>query len=66
YSFSEKPEKIGEGGFGVIHKVYLEDIKQIVALKTLDHDDEEAFIREVKCTTKVNHDNLIKFFGITH
>ncbi|KAF0515127.1 serine/threonine protein kinase [Gigaspora margarita] len=44
YSFSEKPEKIGERGFGVIHKAYLKDMKQFVALKTLDHDDEEAFI----------------------
>ncbi|KAF0561748.1 kinase-like protein [Gigaspora margarita] len=66
YSFSEKPKKIGEGGFGVIHKAYLEEMKQIVALKTLDHDDEEAFIREVKYTSKVNHDNIIKFFGIIH
>ncbi|KAF0528702.1 kinase-like protein [Gigaspora margarita] len=64
YSFSEK-EKIGKGGFGEIHKVYLEDIKQNVALKSLNRNDDEGFIREVKCTTKVNHDNIIKFFGIT-
>ncbi|RIB24414.1 kinase-like domain-containing protein [Gigaspora rosea] len=57
-------EKIGEGGYGIIHKVYLEDIKKIVALKTLEHDDEEAFIREVKCTTKANHDNIIKFLEL--
>ncbi|KAF0508853.1 kinase-like protein [Gigaspora margarita] len=65
YSFSEKPEKIGEGGFGGIHKAYLEDMKQIVALKTLDHDDEEAFNREVKYTTKVKHASIIRFIGIT-
>ncbi|CAG8846136.1 28966_t:CDS:2, partial [Gigaspora margarita] len=43
HSFSEKPEKIGKGGFGVIDKVCLEDIKQNVALKSLNHDDEEFY-----------------------
>ncbi|CAG8751738.1 13101_t:CDS:2, partial [Cetraspora pellucida] len=60
--------RIGKGGFGIVYKAYSKDKKQTVALKTLDYDHEHSFdnfIREVKYTTKVNHDNIIQFFGIT-
>ncbi|CAG8477378.1 6049_t:CDS:2 [Scutellospora calospora] len=68
YTSFEDKKKIGKGGFGVIYKAYLKDINQTVALKTLDHDDENSlndFIKEVKCITKVEHDNVIRFIGIT-
>ncbi|RIB28356.1 hypothetical protein C2G38_2028600 [Gigaspora rosea] len=50
YTSFENKEEIGKGGFGVIYKAYSKDVKQIVALKTLDHNDEHSlddFIREV-------------------
>ncbi|KAF0508855.1 kinase-like protein [Gigaspora margarita] len=53
--------------FGVVHRAYLKDIKQNVALKSLDYDNEHSFdniAREVKCTTKVNHGKIIQFFGL--
>ncbi|CAG8821868.1 6306_t:CDS:1, partial [Racocetra persica] len=46
YASFDNPAKISEGGFGVIYKAYFKDIKQIVVLKALDHDDEDDFIRE--------------------
>ncbi|CAG8559291.1 5631_t:CDS:2 [Dentiscutata heterogama] len=68
YTSFENKTKIGKGGFGVVYKAYLKDIKQTVALKSLDYDNEHSFnnfVREVKYTAKVNHDNIIQFFGIT-
>ncbi|RIB28352.1 kinase-like domain-containing protein [Gigaspora rosea] len=68
YTSFENMAEIGKGGFGVIYSAYSKDVNQIVAMKTLDHNDENSlddFIREVKSITKVNHDNIIQFFGIT-
>ncbi|KAF0489277.1 hypothetical protein F8M41_022107 [Gigaspora margarita] len=44
--------------FGVVYRAYLKDIKQTVALKSLDFDTEHSFdniATEVKYTTKVNY-----------
>ncbi|CAG8717220.1 21394_t:CDS:2 [Cetraspora pellucida] len=60
--------KIDEGGFGAIYKACLKDTNQFLALKKILDDAENSFydfVREVKCTTKVNNDYIIKFFGIT-
>ncbi|CAG8465393.1 3542_t:CDS:10 [Cetraspora pellucida] len=68
YASFEDKTRIGRGGSGTVFKAYSKDKKQMVALKTLDYDHEysfDNFIREVKYTTKVNHDNIIQFFGIT-
>ncbi|KAF0459335.1 kinase-like protein [Gigaspora margarita] len=68
YTSFKNKEEIGKGGFGVIYKAHSKDVNKIVALKTLDHNDEHSlddFIREVESITKVNDDNVIQFFGIT-
>ncbi|CAG8849268.1 45649_t:CDS:2, partial [Gigaspora margarita] len=49
YTSFENNEKIGQRGFGVIYKAYSKDVNQIVALKTLNHNDKHSlddFIRE--------------------
>ncbi|CAG8838932.1 4861_t:CDS:1, partial [Racocetra persica] len=49
YDSFEHMTKIGKGGFGTVHKAYSKDIKQTVALKTLDCEYEysfDIFIRE--------------------
>ncbi|RIB05398.1 kinase-like domain-containing protein [Gigaspora rosea] len=68
YTSFENQEEIGKGGFGFIYRAYSKDVKQIMALKTLDHNDEHSiddFIREAEIITKVNHKTIIEFFGIT-
>ncbi|CAG8768547.1 1097_t:CDS:1, partial [Ambispora leptoticha] len=49
YDSFEDMTKIGKGGFGSVYKAYSKDIKQTVALKTLDYEYEysfDIFIRE--------------------
>ncbi|RIB29291.1 kinase-like domain-containing protein [Gigaspora rosea] len=68
YTSFENQKEIGKGGFGVIYRADSKDLNQNVALKTLDHNDEHSiddFIREAEIITKVDHKNIIEFFGIT-
>ncbi|CAG8680296.1 9693_t:CDS:2, partial [Racocetra persica] len=68
YASFENKVEISEGKFGAICKAYLKDIKQTVALKTLYNYDEKSldnWIKQVKYTIEVNHNNIIQFFGIT-
>ncbi|CAG8729175.1 32512_t:CDS:2 [Gigaspora margarita] len=63
YASFENMTKIGKGGFGVVYKAYLKDIKQTVALKSLDYDNEHSFdnfVREV-CNTEVTIETAIPF-----
>ncbi|CAG8642781.1 6819_t:CDS:2, partial [Dentiscutata heterogama] len=55
---------LGAGGFGDVFRAYSEDKKEIVALKKV-RNEKESFIREVKKINKFNHENIIKFYGIT-
>ncbi|XP_017854569.2 uncharacterized protein LOC108607953 isoform X2 [Drosophila busckii] len=60
-------EKIGQGGFGTVLKALWR--KQYVAVKTLNKNiDKEAmtkFDKEIKQLSRVNHENIVKLYGIT-
>ncbi|CAG8457382.1 10675_t:CDS:10 [Cetraspora pellucida] len=73
YNSFEAFKPIAKGGFGIVSKAYLKDADKVVALKCLyhgptneDEDSFDSFIREVRNIAKVDHDNIIRFFGITH
>ncbi|CAG8820434.1 28477_t:CDS:2, partial [Gigaspora margarita] len=65
---------IGKGGFGAIYRAYSKNIDKIVALKGLFYGSVNdntislnGFSKEVQNITKVtHHDNVIRFFGVTH
>ncbi|CAG8686502.1 8278_t:CDS:2, partial [Scutellospora calospora] len=64
YSSFGELKFIGAGGFGDVYSAYLENMKEIVALKKF-RGNEESIIREVKKITKVDHENIIKLYGVT-
>ncbi|RIB05399.1 kinase-like domain-containing protein [Gigaspora rosea] len=55
YASFENKTEIGEGSFGVMHKAYSKDKKQIVALKTLSDCDENSLCNLVRKILKPKH-----------
>ncbi|CAG8745341.1 10321_t:CDS:2 [Gigaspora margarita] len=67
FKFTRK-ERLGKGSYGSVFKYCLEKLNKYVALKVLiDHGCiSEAFAKEVENLVRLqNHDNIVKFFGIT-
>ncbi|CAB4470083.1 unnamed protein product [Rhizophagus irregularis] len=68
--FSGKPTRIGRGGFGLIYKTECNSIGT-VAIKeiTLGIEDDEIciknFINELKIHSRIKHDRIIQFHGIS-
>ncbi|XVE80838.1 hypothetical protein DITRI_Ditri15bG0012600 [Diplodiscus trichospermus] len=59
------PNKLGEGGFGVVYKGTLSD-GRVVAIKQLtaaSHQGKSQFIAEVATISAVQHRNLVKLYG---
>ncbi|XP_076887182.1 G-type lectin S-receptor-like serine/threonine-protein kinase At4g27290 isoform X2 [Bidens hawaiensis] len=57
--------KLGEGGFGSVHKGMLEDGK-VIAVKRLSKNSRQGvdeFKNEVICISKLQHRNLVKLLG---
>ncbi|XP_028799162.1 cold-responsive protein kinase 1-like isoform X2 [Neltuma alba] len=64
-NYSEE-NKLGEGGFGVVHKGTLKNGKVVAVKKlTLNHSKrmEEDFESEVKLISNVHHRNLVRLLG---
>ncbi|RIB27201.1 kinase-like domain-containing protein [Gigaspora rosea] len=67
-------ELVGSGGFGIVFRADSKLENKHVALKCLhndissdNHNNDDEFIREVQNISKINnHDNITKFFGVTH
>ncbi|KAI3518235.1 hypothetical protein L1887_06744 [Cichorium endivia] len=60
--------RIGDGGFGVVHKGKLSELWQdrTVAIKRLDlkgYQGKNEFLTELKLISKFNHENIIRFIG---
>lgn len=54
---------IGKGSFGVVHKAFWKDIN--VAVKRIETEAEKkAFTIEIKHLLRVNHENIIKLYGV--
>lgn len=59
-----KSEQIGKGNFGMVYRGTMDKSIQ-VALKTLrGAEKSEEFIREIAVLCKLNHPNLVRFYGI--
>ncbi|KAK2644443.1 hypothetical protein Ddye_019638 [Dipteronia dyeriana] len=57
---------VGEGGFGMVYKGYIERIDQVVAVKKLDrngHQGSREFFAEVLMLSLVQHPNLVNLIG---
>ncbi|CAK9180568.1 unnamed protein product, partial [Ilex paraguariensis] len=57
--------KLGEGGFGPVHKGKLDDGREI-AVKNLSHSSNQGkkeFLNEVKLLARVQHRNVVKLLG---
>ncbi|RIA92866.1 kinase-like domain-containing protein, partial [Glomus cerebriforme] len=63
-------EKIGEGGFGIVNRANWIDGGIKVALKgplnnSIDDNQKEYFLRELKLLRQINHPNINRFLGVT-
>jgi serine/threonine protein kinase len=60
----KKLEKIGEGSYGVVYKVYNNFDSNIYAIKKTKVQNNEGIscitLREISILTNINHDNIIK------
>jgi hypothetical protein len=60
-------EKLGDGGFGSVHKVFnkldqkLYAIKQI-PIKTLDNEKSKFYLNEVRHLAALNHQNIVRYY----
>ena len=63
-------EKIGKGGMGVVYKAYQNDLRRIVALKTIRKDIQASpkermrFRREAEAVAKLQHPHIAQIFEI--
>ncbi|WP_372368527.1 protein kinase [Candidatus Uabimicrobium sp. HlEnr_7] len=67
YGHYQVLEKIGEGGMGVVYKVYDTVLNRELALKVLLHEDihfKKRFVREAKATARLDHPNIVKFYNL--
>ncbi|BBM86371.1 protein kinase domain-containing protein [Candidatus Uabimicrobium amorphum] len=65
----EIQEKLGQGGMGVVYKVFDTKLRRVVALKLMlnaDFSPEEAqrFMREASVTAQLNHPHIVKILEV--
>lgn len=65
----ELGEQLGEGTYGVVHKSYNHETKEVVAIKKirLEREDEgipSTTLREISILKSLNHPNIVKYFTI--
>ncbi|KAJ4714596.1 putative Kinase [Melia azedarach] len=67
-NFSEN-RKLGEGGFGAVHRGYLIDLDMTVAVKKISRGSRQGkkeYITEVKTISQLRHRNLVQLIGWCH
>ncbi|RHZ46449.1 hypothetical protein Glove_621g15 [Diversispora epigaea] len=66
YNTFQNITPVGTGVFGTVYCAYSPNLEKYVALKGLNKEDDEKFVRELtNFTTVNNHDNIINFYGIS-
>ncbi|MDF1663124.1 MAG: WD40 repeat domain-containing serine/threonine-protein kinase, partial [Planctomycetota bacterium] len=60
-------EKLGEGGFGVVHKAFDYKLRRDVAIKILKSDenndkDRKRFLREAEALARLKHPHIVKIY----
>jgi serine/threonine-protein kinase len=61
----EAQDVLGEGGMGVVYKVFDQQLQRTVALKLLkrlEPDDTERFLQEARAQAQVEHPNVCRIF----
>lgn len=58
-------DKIGNGGFGSVFKVYnkLDKKKYAVKIVNINHENKDIVVREVENLSTLNHPNVIRYYG---
>ncbi|KAJ1423805.1 Protein kinase domain [Sesbania bispinosa] len=67
-NFEEK-QKLGQGGFGGVYKVYFKDSNSFAAIKKISADSRQGikqYAEEVKIISQLRHRNLVKLAGWCH
>ncbi|KAE9421224.1 hypothetical protein Angca_004859 [Angiostrongylus cantonensis] len=59
-------EKIGQGEFGELHRCLLESRQVAVKrLNSVSHEDEVAFLREIRVLGNLKHPNVVEVIGVS-
>ncbi|VDM60247.1 unnamed protein product [Angiostrongylus costaricensis] len=59
-------EKIGQGEFGELHRCLLESRQVAVKrLNSVSHEDEVAFMREIRVLGNLKHPNVVEVIGVS-
>lgn len=62
-------DKLGQGGFGGVHKGYLKDLNSYVAIKRISRESRQGiqeYATEVKVISQLRHRNLVQLIGWCH
>ena len=68
-NYFNNKEKLGQGGFGDVHKGFLRDLDSIVVVKRVSEESRQGikkYALEVKIISQLRHKNLMQLIGWCH
>ncbi|KAK1269963.1 L-type lectin-domain containing receptor kinase IX.1 [Acorus gramineus] len=59
----KKDRWLGQGGFGVVYRGFLDDLGRGVAIKKLSWQGSKEYLTEVRVMSRLRHRNVLQLFG---